>query len=74
MPDDFTLVSGRTDGKAWEPFDDCAVCQAMKVAEEKGQALTKEELLEAMKKAKEQGGLVGGPPFDTEPPDWLRAG
>lgn len=74
MPDDFALVSGRTDGAAWEPFDDCPVCQVMKLAEEKGRAPTEEELLEAMQKAKDQGAHVGGPPFDAEPPDWLRSG
>ena len=28
----------------WEYFDDCAICQAMKVADEEGRDLTKEEL------------------------------
>lgn len=28
----------------WEYFDDCLICQAMKVADEEGRGLTKEEL------------------------------
>ena len=44
-----------TSGEAWEPFDDCAICQAMK----EGKASTKTELLEAFAKAKREGkGIV----------------
>lgn len=43
-----------------ELFDDCPICQAMKRAEEKGEALTEAELKEAFKKAKNNGAVVGG--------------
>lgn len=47
-----------------EIFDDCPVCQAMKVAQERGKELTLEELKEAFKKAKEGGAIVGGEWFE----------
>lgn len=45
-------------------FDDCPICQAMKAVKEKGKELTPSELKEAFKKAKEQGGIVGGEWFE----------
>lgn len=45
-------------------FDDCPVCQAMKLAQEKGRMPTQEELKEAFKKAKEKGVIVGGEWFE----------
>ena len=41
-------------------FDDCPICKAQKLADEKGKNLTIQELMEAFKKAKERGGMVGG--------------
>jgi len=41
-------------------FDDCPVCQAMKLAQENGRMPTEEELKEAFQKAKEKGAIVGG--------------
>lgn len=41
-------------------FDECPICQAMKAAKEKDRELTETELKEAFKKAKDQGGAVGG--------------
>lgn len=41
-------------------FDDCPVCQAMKLAQQNGKMPTQEELEEAFKKAKEKGAIVGG--------------
>ena len=46
--------------KKEEFFDDCPICRAMKAAQEQGRELTLEELKETFKKAKEQGGIVGG--------------
>lgn len=45
-------------------FDDCPVCQAVKLSQEKGRGLTPAELFEAMKKAKEKGAVVGGEWFE----------
>ena len=47
-----------------EFFDDCPICQAMKMAKERGRELTMEELKEAFKNAKKQGGIVGGKWFE----------
>ena len=41
-------------------FDDCPICQAMKVAQGGGKELKLEELKEAFKKSKEKGAIVGG--------------
>jgi len=41
-------------------FDDCPVCQAMKLAQQNGKMLTQEELKEAFRKTKEKGAIVGG--------------
>ena len=56
--DKFILVSN-TD----QLFDDCPICRAMKAAQEEGRQLTEAELKEAFAKAKESGGVVGGPWF-----------
>lgn len=48
----------------WEYDDHCPICQAMKMAEEKGRNLTMEELKEAFKKARQKGGFVGGEWFE----------
>jgi hypothetical protein len=48
----------------WEPFDDCAVCQAMAFAKREGREPTMEELTAAFKKAKESGAVVGGSLFE----------
>lgn len=45
-------------------FDDCPVCQVMKMAKEGGREPTLSELKEALEKAKEQGAVVGGPLID----------
>jgi len=45
-------------------FDDCPVCQAMKLAQENGRMPTEEELKETFKKAKEKGAIVGGEWFE----------
>lgn len=63
-----------TEGEAWEYFDDCPVCQAQKAAEEEGRNLSSEELRAAMKKAKDQGAVVGGPLLDENPPGSPRSG
>jgi len=49
-----------------EFFDDCPICQVMKLAKEQGREPTLEELKEAFKKAKEQGAIVGGEWFEKE--------
>jgi hypothetical protein len=49
-----------------EFFDDCPICQAMKLAKEQGRELTEEELKEAFKKAKERGAVVGGEWFEEK--------
>ena len=49
-----------------EFFDDCPICQLMKAAKEQGREPTEEELKEAFKKAKEQGGIVGGEWFKED--------
>lgn len=41
-------------------YDDCPICQAMKMAEKRGKDLSMEELEEAFRKAKEQGAVLGG--------------
>jgi hypothetical protein len=41
-------------------FDDCPICQAMKRAKEQGRELSEKEMKEAIKKAKDAGGIVGG--------------
>lgn len=46
--------------KKEEFFDDCPICQAMRMAQEQGREMTPEELKEAFKKAKENGAIVGG--------------
>ncbi|MFH0792177.1 MAG: hypothetical protein V1905_03120 [bacterium] len=40
--------------------DDCPICRAMKAAQEQGRELTREELEEAFRKAKEGGAITGG--------------
>lgn len=45
-------------------FDDCPICQLMKATKEQGREPTEEELKEALKKAKEQGAIVGGEWFE----------
>ena len=45
-------------------FDDCPICQAMKAAQEQGRELTREELEEAFRKAKEEGAITGGEMFE----------
>ncbi len=41
-------------------YDDCAVCQAMKMAEKEGRQLTEAELLRAFREQEQSGiGLVG---------------
>ncbi len=47
-----------------EFFDNCPICQAMKLAQEEGREPTEEELKEAFKKAKEGGAIVGGEWFE----------
>ena len=49
-----------------EFFDDCPVCQAMKLAKERGREPTLEELKEAFKKAKGGGAIVSGEWFKEE--------
>lgn len=41
-------------------FDDCPICQAMKLAKEQGREPTLEELKKVFKKAKDEGAIVGG--------------
>lgn len=41
-------------------FDDCPICQAMKAAQNRGKDLSEQELIQAFKKAKNQGAIVGG--------------
>lgn len=36
--------SKKTKNDDWEYFDDCLICQAMKVADEEGRDLSKDEL------------------------------
>ena len=45
-------------------FDDCPICQALKKAEKEKKDLSKEEIMEAYKKAKKQGAIVGGKWFE----------
>ena len=41
-------------------YDDCAVCQAMKMAEKEGRELTEAELLRAFREQEQSGiGMVG---------------
>ncbi len=47
-------------------FDDCAICNAMKEAENQGKNLSLKELKGAFKKAKEQKAIVGGSLIDNE--------
>ena len=64
-PDISTVMSGEDKKiKKEEFFDDCPICRAMKTAQEQGKELTQEELKEAFKKAKEEGGMVGGEWFE----------
>jgi len=49
-----------------EFFDDCPICQAMKLAKEQGREPTLEELKEVFKKAKEGGAMVGGEWFENK--------
>ena len=44
----------------WDYFDDCAICQEMKKADEENRSLTETELKKAFVKAKEKGAIVGG--------------
>lgn len=37
-------TKSKTNLDNWEYFDDCLICQAMKVADEEGRDLSKEEL------------------------------
>ncbi|MBM4401944.1 MAG: hypothetical protein FJ044_01750 [Candidatus Cloacimonetes bacterium] len=41
-------------------FDDCPICRAMKMAEERGRPLSQSELKEAFRQAENQGAVVGG--------------
>lgn len=41
-------------------FDDCAICKAMKKAEEEGRNLTINKLKGAFRKAKKKGAIIGG--------------
>lgn len=47
-----------------EFFDDCPVCQTMKLAKEEGRELALSELKEAFEKSKEKGAIVGGKLFE----------
>ena len=47
-------------------FDDCPICQAMKVAKDRGKDLSEKELIEAFKKANEGGAIVGGEWFEED--------
>ncbi len=49
-----------------EFFDDCPICQAMKLSKEQGREPTLEELKEAFKKAKDEGAIVGGEWFENK--------
>lgn len=40
-------------------FDDCPICKAQKLADEKGKELSLEELRKAFEEAKAKGGVVG---------------
>ncbi len=50
----------------WEYFDDCEICQAMKMADKEGHNLSEHDLLAAFKKAKDNGAFVGGEFFDEQ--------
>lgn len=43
----------------WDYFDDCAICQEMKKADEENRNLTLPELKKAFAKAKNEGAIVG---------------
>jgi hypothetical protein len=47
-------------------FDDCPICQAMKMAEKRGRDLSPSELKDAFQRAKNQGRVVGGEWFDED--------
>jgi hypothetical protein len=47
-------------------FDDCPVCQAEKMAMERGKSLTTTELKNAFQQAKEKGAVVGGSAFEKD--------
>ena len=57
------LQKGISSADNGELFDDCPICRAMKTAAERGRDLTSEELREAFKQAKDEGGVVGGKLF-----------
>lgn len=50
------MKRGRRNAK-WDFFDDCAVCEAMRIAEKRGRDLTMQELMEAFAKANAQNPL-----------------
>jgi len=43
-------------------YDDCPVCLAQQKADDEGRDITMDELMDAMREAKKQGGIVGGLP------------
>ena len=49
-----------------EFFDDCPICQMIKIAKEQGREPTEEELKEAFKEAKQGGAIVGGEWFEKK--------
>ena len=45
----------------WEPFDDCAICQAMSRADEGGNELSEKELLDAFAEANKHSSVMEKP-------------
>ncbi len=41
-------------------FDDCPVCRMQRACNALGRSPTKDEIIQAMKVARDQGGIVGG--------------
>jgi tetratricopeptide (TPR) repeat protein len=64
LSQDFLLKNEKTK-KDDEFFDDCPICQLMKMAKEQGREPTEEEIKQAFKKAKENGAIVGGKWFEN---------
>ncbi len=54
------------EGDNEELYYDYPICQATKAAKEQGREPTKEDLKEVLRKAKEQGAIVGGEWFKEE--------
>jgi len=55
-------------------FDDCPICQAMKLAQKKGRQPSSAELKKAFLKAKEKGAIVGGSLLEEKEfqmPKWM---